>query len=422
MGNFQIPIYDQKGNQNQLYNAVLASNIKSKYSANEEDMNISEHKKMLKMANKSPKEPNFTMNASMNMGNMLPNLNYNGPNINSMSTSNINRKKISLSSQAPKNTVPNYNQAENLGFVFNQNKLNQSGISPLLNMNMGNNSFYVPQKMKNPHMNNNMWNNLNNSSSNNSNLLNNSNSIINSDIANNNLGGSKSNIFNKKDFNNRMSHNNNSNNNKKYQKLYNYNTHQPFNMNNNNNNNNNNHMNNSNSKNNRINQNIIDNNNNNSNSNKRNSINNPQSVNTNNILRGNKPQKKYLLSIKIKLDNNETEVINIKSLKDTTLLLQQIKEKKNLDDKVVKLIQKKINKTVEIIQKIFDYNLNKYTYKNLTSMNHQLLNHNKEKMEDDVQVMRKRNNSAKRVNKCLEKEILLTMNDVKQAESLNVSY
>jgi hypothetical protein len=180
---------------------------------------------------------------------------------------------------------------------------------------------------------------------------------------------------------------------------------------------------NSNSKNNRINQNIIDNNNNNnSNSNKRNSINNPQNVNTNNILRGNKPQKKYLLSIKIKLDNNETEVINIKSLKDTTLLLQQIKEKKNLDDKVVKLIQKKINKTVEIIQKIFDYNLNKYTYKNLTSMNHQLLNHNKEKMEDDVQVMRKRNNSAKRVNKCLEKEILLTMNDVKQAESLNVSY
>jgi hypothetical protein len=339
-----------------------------------------------------------------------------------MSTSNINRKKISLSSQAPKNTVPNYNQAENLGFVFNQNKLNQSGISPLLNMNMGNNSFYVPQKMKNPHMNNNMWNNLNNSSSNNSNLLNNSNSIINSDIANNNLGGNKSNIFNKKDFNNRMSHNNNSNNNKKYQKLYNYNTHQPFNMNNNNNNNNNNHMNNSNSKNNRINQNIIDNNNNNSNSNKRNSINNPQSVNTNNILRGNKPQKKYLLSIKIKLDNNETEVINIKSLKDTTLLLQQIKEKKNLDDKVVKLIQKKINKTVEIIQKIFDYNLNKYTYKNLTSMNHQLLNNNKEKMEDDAQAMRKRINSAKRVNKCLEKEIMLTMNDVKQTESLNISF
>jgi hypothetical protein len=186
-------------------------------------------------------------------------------------------------------------------------------------------------------------------------------------------------------------------------------------------------LNNSNSKNNRINQNIIDNNNNtsnlnNSNSNKKNSINNPQSINTNNILRGIKPQKKYLLSIKIKLDNNETEVINIKSLKDTTLLLQQIKEKKNLNDKTVKLIQKKINKTVEIIQKIFDYNLSKYTYKNLTSMNHQLLNHNKEKIEDDVQVMRKRNNSAKRVNKCLEKEIMLTMNDVKEAESLNVSY
>ena len=248
--------------------------------------------------------------------------------------------------------------------------------------------------------------------------------MINSDIVNNNnLSGNKSNIFNKKDFNNRMSHNNNANNNKKYQKLYNYNTHQPFNMNNNNNN----HLNNSNSKNNRINQNIIDNNNNtsnlnNSNSNKKNSINNPQSINTNNILRGIKPQKKYLLSIKIKLDNNETEVINIKSLKDTTLLLQQIKEKKNLNDKTVKLIQKKINKTVEIIQKIFDYNLSKYTYKNLTSMNHQLLNHNKEKMEDDVQVMRKRNNSAKRVNKCLEKEIMLTMNDVKEAESLNVSY
>ena len=79
----------------------------------------------------------------------------------------------------------------------------------------------------------------------------------------------------------------------------------------------------------------------------------------------------------------------IKSLKDTNALLQEIKEKRNLNEKMVKLIQNKIIDAVDIIQKIFDYNLNKYTYKNLTDINYQI-NH-KQKLKEEI--YNKRNKS-----------------------------
>jgi hypothetical protein len=426
MNNFQMPIYEQQNNQ--LLNAVMASNIKQNYPIQiNEDMNMSGHKKMKKMPTKSPKEQSFTMNASMNLGNILPNLNYNGPNINnnSMNSNNFNNKKISLSSQGPKNTIPNYNQNENLNFEFNPNKMNQSGITPLLNMNinpLGNKSFNVQQNMKNGHMNNNIWNNLNNNSNNNNNHLNSSYNINNGNI-NDNFNGNK-NIFNKKEFN-KNNHNNNKN--KNYQKLNNYNTHQPSNINNNNN------INYNSNKNNKLIQNNMDNNinleNNNSNNHslKKNINNNNFNNNqiNNNILRGTKPQKQYLLTLRLKLDKNDPEIINIKSLKETNILLKEIQEKKKkLTENDIKLITKKINNAVEIIQKIFEFNLNRYTYKNLANINHQIIKYREKKQmeKEKVETKSNKNKSSKQLNKYLGDEMLLTMNENKKVESLNISY
>jgi len=415
MGNFQMPIYDQQNNP--LYNSVLASNMKNNYSLSMNNDEIN-HKKAKKIPNKSPKEQSFTMNATMSLGNMLPNLNYNGPNLNNNLSGN--NKNISLSSQAPKNTVPNFNQVDNLNFPFNQNKINQQGLSPLLNMNMnmnnfGNKNYFIPQNMKNAHKNNNIWNNLNNSN------INNNNGNI-----NDNFNGSKSNIFNKKDFHHRNNinnnnYNNNYNNNKKFNKLYNYNAHQPSNPNNSNhiinNNNKNNKLKQNNGiddNNNLINNNIFKNNNNNYN-------NNGQNLNGN-MLRSNKSQKQYLLSLCLKFGNKDKEILNFKTLKDTNGILQKVKEKRNLNDKIVKLIQMKINKAVQIIKQVYDLNLNKYTYKNLANINYQMtnINHGKERERKDIKIYRSK--SSKAINKLYGDEMKIRINDVKQVEMLNISY
>jgi len=415
MGNFQMPIYDQQNNP--LYNSVLASNMKNNYSLSMNNDEIN-HKKAKKIPNKSPKEQSFTMNAAMSMGNMLPNLNYNGPNLNNNLSGN--NKNISLSSQAPKNTVPNFNQVDNLNFPFNQNKINQQGLSPLLNMNMNMNNFrnknyFIPQNMKNAHKNNNIWNNLNNSN------INNNNGNI-----NDNFNGSKSNIFNKKDFHHRNNinnnnYNNNYNNNKKFNKLYNYNAHQPSNPNNSshiiNNGNKNNKLKQNNGiddNNNLINNNIFKNNNNNYN-------NNGQNPNGN-MLRSNKSQKQYLLSLCLKFGNKDKEILNFKTLKDTNGILQKVKEKRNLNDKIVKLIQMKINKAVQIIKQVYDLNLNKYTYKNLANINYQMtnINHGKERERKDIKIYRSK--SSKAINKLYGDEMKIRINDIKQVEMLNISY
>ena len=94
MGNFHMPIYDQQNNQ--LFNAAMTSNMKKNYSLPiNDDININNHKKIKKIGNISPNEKNFSMNPSLKFGNILPNLNYKGPNINN----NITNEKISLSSQ-----------------------------------------------------------------------------------------------------------------------------------------------------------------------------------------------------------------------------------------------------------------------------------------------------------------------------------
>ena len=295
--------------------------------------------------------------------------------------------------------------------------------------------YFIPQNMKNPHLNNNMWNNFNNNNNLNmtgpnsiNNLnMNGPNNINNLNINDNFQGNKINNLYNKKDFNNRNNHNNNQINNKKYQKLYNHNTYQQSNINNNIN-----HINNTN----KLNQNneIINNtnfsNSNNSNNyiSKNNNIYNNNSIN-NTPIKNNNPPKKYLLSLRLKLNNNETEIINIKSLKDTKALLQEIKEKRNLNDKIIKLIQIKINNAVEIIQNIFDYNLNKYTYKNLIEINNQIINKREKpkiklkiKEKEKAILKSKKYNSSKQLNKLFNNEMKFTINDIKKLESLNISY
>ena len=91
---------------------------------------------------------------------------------------------------------------------------------------------------------------------------------------------------------------------------------------------------------------------------------------------------------------------------------------------LLKKNQKKINNAVEIIKKIFDYNLNKYTYKNLVDINHQLISHKDKNEKDDEKIKRGkiRYHSSKYVNKFFENEKNLAMNDVKNVEFLNISY
>ena len=203
--------------------------------------------------------------------------------------------------------------------------------------------------------------------------------------------------------------------------MYNYNAHQPSNPNNSS------HIINSGNKNNKlkqnngtddnsnlINNNIFKNNNNNYN-------NNGQNLNGN-LLRSNKSQKQYLLSLCLKFGNKDTEILNFKTLKDTNGILKKVKEKRNLNDKIVKLIQMKINKAVQIIKQIYDLNLNKYTYKNLANINYQMtnINHGKERERKDIKINRSK--SSKAINKLYGDEMKIKMNDVKPVEMLNISY
>ena len=136
----------------------------------------------------------------------------------------------------------------------------------------------------------------------------------------------------------------------------------------------------------------------------------------------NKKNKNYLLSLCIKLDNNEKEIINIKSIEDINGLLEEIKEKRNLNEKTIKLIQMKIIKAIEIIQKIFDTNLNKHTYKNLVDINRQIINNKEEKNKEKEEIKRKKNNSSKQVNKYFKNDMKLSKNDLKNVDSMNISY
>ena len=401
MNNFSMQqLYEHQNNP--LVNAAALAGIPPvNYSQMTEELAMNQ-KKLKKNINKSPMEQTHSLNASINLG-MLPNLNYNGPNNKFIKTNNglqgLNKNSISL--QGNKNTIPNFNQSDNLNFVFSQNKM-QPDISSLMNP-IANRTFYVQQNTKNFH------NNANNMSGS-SHLMNvNTNPLA-------AAASSKNNMFLNKEFiNSNMYNNSNNPNNKKFQKQMNYN---------NNNNQQNSNLNNNNSSNNKNNQYNENNNNSNifksANSNKINN-NNIKDLpkNNSNQNMGETQMKQYTLKIRLKLDNEEFDTIELKSKEDSRLALKDIKLKKNIDEKIIMLLQNKIKEAFDVTKNILGLKLDKYTIKSLIEIN-RIINTRAEKELENFGLSSegniiKRNKSFDGKND--DKDFM----DYKERESLNLS-
>ena len=407
LSNFQRQFYDNSNNK--IYNPnQMQPNFN--YAVSQDDINMNHKKQKKSIQNKSPLEQaNVTMNLSPGL---LNNLNYNGAKNNFIKNPNnnmnmkINNKQLSQSSNAAKNTIPNIMQNDNINFIGNQNQ----NIPQMLNMSFGpinNRNYYIPPNMpnmRNPHMNQGYINN---------------NHI--------NIGNS---AINNKEFQNQNFTSNMVNNKQKYQK-YNQNAYQGQKHNNMNNNQmfqknknvqNSNDMNNNNLLNNNIDNNKSfglksGNDNNFTNSNK-----------SNFSMGGNTQIKNYILSLNIKLRDKTTRTIKIKSLNDCSNILEELrKEGKITNEKEKKLIMDKINKTYELLLtgKIYEFGIRNSTYKNLCEIYHKLNYENNNKgrkaMNNKIRFMKK-NKSLKELNDILNDEKKLTMDNVRNVGSLNITF
>ena len=407
LSNFQRQFYDNSNNK--IYNPnQMQPNFN--YAVSQDDINMNHKKQKKSIQNKSPLEQaNVTMNLSPGL---LNNLNYNGAKNNFIKNPNnninmkINNKQLSQSSNAAKNTIPNIMQNDNINFIGNQNQ----NIPQMLNMSFGpinNRNYYIPpnmSNMRNPHMNQGYINN---------------NHI--------NIGNS---AINNKEFQNQNFTSNMVNNKQKYQK-YNQNAYQGQKHNNMNNNQmfqknknvqNSNDMNNNNLLNNNIDNNKSfglksGNDNNFTNSNK-----------SNFSMGGNTQIKNYILSLNIKLRDKTTRTIKIKSLNDCSNILEELrKEGKITNEKEKKLIMDKINKTYELLLtgKIYEFGIRNSTYKNLCEIYHKLNYENnnlgRKAMNNKIRFMKK-NKSLKELNDILNDEKKLTMDNVRNVGSLNITF
>ena len=407
LSNFQRQFYDNSNNK--IYNPnQMQPNFN--YAVSQDDINMNHKKQKKSIQNKSPLEQaNVTMNLSPGL---LNNLNYNGAKNNFIKNPNnninmkINNKQLSQSSNAAKNTIPNIMQNDNINFIGNQNQ----NIPQMLNMSFGpinNRNYYIPpnmSNMRNPHMNQGYINN---------------NHI--------NIGNS---AINNKEFQNQNFTSNMVNNKQKYQK-YNQNAYQGQKHNNMNNNQmfqknknvqNTNDMNNNNLLNNNIDNNKSfglksGNDNNFTNSNK-----------SNFSMGGNTQIKNYILSLNIKLRDKTTRTIKIKSLNDCSNILEELrKEGKITNEREKKLIMDKINKTYELLLtgKIYEFGIRNSTYKNLCEIYHKLNYENNNKgrkaMNNKIRFMKK-NKSLKELNDILNDEKKLTMDNVRNVGSLNITF
>jgi len=407
LSNFQRQFYDNSNNK--IYNPnQMQPNFN--YAVSQDDINMNHKKQKKSIQNKSPLEQaNVTMNLSPGL---LNNLNYNGAKNNFIKNPNnninmkINNKQLSQSSNAAKNTIPNIMQNDNINFIGNQNQ----NIPQMLNMSFGpinNRNYYIPpnmSNMRNPHMNQGYINN---------------NHI--------NIGNS---AINNKEFQNQNFTSNMVNNKQKYQK-YNQNAYQGQKHNNMNNNQmfqknknvqNSNDMNNNNLLNNNIDNNKSfglksGNDNNFTNSNK-----------SNFSMGGNTQIKNYILSLNIKLRDKTTRTIKIKSLNDCSNILEELrKEGKITNEREKKLIMDKINKTYELLLtgKIYEFGIRNSTYKNLCEIYHKLNyennNQGRKAMNNKIRFMKK-NKSLKELNDILNDEKKLTMDNVRNVGSLNITF
>ena len=407
LSNFQRQFYDNSNNK--IYNPnQMQPNFN--YAVSQDDINMNHKKQKKSIQNKSPLEQaNVTMNLSPGL---LNNLNYNGAKNNFIKNPNnninmkINNKQLSQSSNAAKNTIPNIMQNDNINFIGNQNQ----NIPQMLNMSFGpinNRNYYIPpnmSNMRNPHMNQGYINN---------------NHI--------NIGNS---AINNKEFQNQNFTSNMVNNKQKYQK-YNQNAYQGQKHNNMNNNQmfqknknvqNSNDMNN----NNLLNINID---NNKSFGLKSGNDNNFTNSNKSNFSMGGNTQiKNYILSLNIKLRDKTTRTIKIKSLNDCSNILEELrKEGKITNEKEKKLIMDKINKTYELLLtgKIYEFGIRNSTYKNLCEIYHKLNyennNQGRKAMNNKIRFMKK-NKSLKELNDILNDEKKLTMDNVRNVGSLNITF
>ena len=407
LSNFQRQFYDNSNNK--IYNPnQMQPNFN--YAVSQDDINMNHKKQKKSIQNKSPLEQaNVTMNLSPGL---LNNLNYNGAKNNFIKNPNnninmkINNKQLSQSSNAAKNTIPNIMQNDNINFIGNQNQ----NIPQMLNMSFGpinNRNYYIPpnmSNMRNPHMNQGYINN---------------NHI--------NIGNS---AINNKEFQNQNFTPNMVNNKQKYQK-YNQNAYQGQKHNNMNNNQmfqknknvqNSNDMNNNNLLNNNI-------DNNKSFGLKSGTDNNFTNSNKSNFSMGGNTQiKNYILSLNIKLRDKTTKTIKIKSLNDCSNILEELrKEGKITNEKEKKLIMDKINKTYELLLtgKIYEFGIRNSTYKNLCEIYHKLNYENnnlgRKAMNNKIRFMKK-NKSLKELNDILNDEKKLTMDNVRNVGSLNITF
>ena len=85
---------------------------------------------------------------------------------------------------------------------------------------------------------------------------------------------------------------------------------------------------------------------------------------------------------------------------------------------LIKIIQNKIYETIEITKKIYNFGLNKYTYKNLAEINNKIMHNKGRKNENKI----KNSNSSKQVNTILGNEMMLSKEDIRKTESLNISF
>ena len=408
LSNFQRQFYDNSNNK--IYNPnQMQPNFN--YAVSQDDINMNHKKQKKSIQNKSPLEQaNVTMNLSPGL---LNNLNYNGAKNNFIKNPNnninmkINNKQLSQSSNAAKNTIPNIMQNDNINFIGNQNQ----NIPQMLNMSFGpinNRNYYIPPNMpnmRNPHMNQGYINN---------------NHI--------NIGNS---AINNKEFQNQNFTPNMVNNKQKYQK-YNQNIYQGQKHNNMNNNQmfqkNKNVQNSNDMNNNNLLNNNIDNNNKSFGLKSANDNNFTNSNKSNFSMGGNTQIKNYILSLNIKLRDKTTKTIKIKSLNDCSNILEELrKEGKITNEKEKKLIMDKINKTYELLLtgKIYEFGIRNSTYKNLCEIYHKLNyennNQGRKAMNNKIRFMKK-NKSLKELNDILNDEKKLTMDNVRNVGSLNITF
>jgi hypothetical protein len=408
LSNFQRQFYDNSNSK--IYNPnQMQPNFN--YAVSQDDINMNHKKQKKSIQNKSPLEQaNVTMNLSPGL---LNNLNYNGAKNNFIKNPNnninmkINNKQLSQSSNAAKNTIPNIMQNDNINFIGNQNQ----NIPQMLNMSFGpinNRNYYIPPNMpnmRNPHMNQGYINN---------------NHI--------NIGNS---AINNKEFQNQNFTSNMVNNKQKYQK-YNQNAYQGQKHNNMNNNQmfqkNKNVQNSNDMNNNNLLNNNIDNNNKSFGLKSGNDNNFTNSNKSNFSMGGNTQIKNYILSLNIKLRDKTTRTIKIKSLNDCSNILEELrKEGKITNEREKKLIMDKINKTYELLLtgKIYEFGIRNSTYKNLCEIYHKLNYENnnlgRKAMNNKIRFMKK-NKSLKELNDILNDEKKLTMDNVRNVGSLNITF